>query len=248
MWAFKGKYTGEAKTYIEKKNKKDFIITSLIFSIIVFCIGLWMTIGFFGDKSTSILIGIMVTLASIALIVFLLFLDYRRAPKCEIKINNDGFQVYNFGHFVSIVFYNVLSIDKYDDFIVIKSKNNKAGFVLQKELLIEGNWEELKVFLEKVEESLKTEDPVYQIEEPTTEFFNATVKSKRICKKFVGEVRMPHATYEYFVTFSFENGNEIEYQVCQELYEAIDQGQTGTLVLVNGSFFDFGDGEDVEEE
>ena len=117
--------------------------------------------------------------------------------------------------------------------------------ILQKELLIEGAWEDLKLLLKKVEESLGTDTPMYQIEEPTTEFFDAIVKSKRIFKSFVG-VKMVHSAFEYFATFALENGQEVEYEIGQELYEKIEQGEAGTLVLINGNFFSFGEGEDIE--
>ena len=44
-------------------------------------------------------------------------------------------------------------------------------------------FEKLKALLKKVEESLDTDEPMYQIEEPETEFFEATVKEKRIYEK-----------------------------------------------------------------
>ena len=123
---------------------------------------------------------------------------------------------------------------------------NHTVYVLQRDLLIEGAWDDLKVFLKKVEESLESDDPIYQIEEPTTEFFEATVKSKRIYKRYVGEVRMQHAVYEYFATFSLGTGEETEYEIEQEWYEKIEQGKSGTLVLINGKFSSFGKGEDID--
>jgi hypothetical protein len=52
--------------------------------------------------------------------------------------------------------------------------------------------------------------------------------------------------FEYYVTFELENGEEMEHKISQELYEILNEGQTGTLVLFNGNFFSFGDGEDIE--
>ena len=57
---------------------------------------------------------------------------------------------------------------------------------------------------------------------------------------------MVWSAFEYFATFVLENGEEIEYQIGQEWYEKIGKEQTGTLVVVNGNFFGFGDGEYVE--
>ena len=57
---------------------------------------------------------------------------------------------------------------------------------------------------------------------------------------------MVWSAFEYFATFVLENGEELEYQIGQEWYEKIGKEQTGTLVVVNGNFFGFGDGEYVE--
>ena len=45
---------------------------------------------------------------------------------------------------------------------------------------------------------------------------------------------------------SVERGGEAEYEVSQEWYEQITEMQVGTLVIVNGGFFSFGDGEEIE--
>ena len=50
---------------------------------------------------------------------------------------------------------------------------------------------------------------------------------------------------EFYVTFKTENDEEIEYPVRQEIWEGIAEYQEGTLVLVNGNFFDFGDGQEI---
>lgn len=246
MWAFKGEYTGEARMYIKKIKQKQLTVLASVFSILYLLVFIGLAIWLSEGNLTLIIIILGVGLGAIVLINLILFLYYRREPKCEIKIQNDGFEVYDGDRCVSFAFYKIQTIDEYDDFIVIKDMFNKVGYVLQRDLLIEGTWDDLKVFLKKVEESLESDDPIYQIEEPTTEFFEATVKSKRIHKRFVGEVRMQHAVYEYFATFSLENDEETECEIGQAWYERIEQGETGTLVLINGKFFSFGDGEDIE--
>ena len=110
------------------------------------------------------------------------------------------------------------------------------------------NQEELMAFLIKIEESEESGEEIFQINESEPEFFNATVKSKRIFERFVNGVSwaVPVGVFEYYVTFELENGEEMEHKISQELYEIFNEGQTGTLVLFNGNFFSFGDGEDVE--
>ena len=248
MWVFKGKYTGEAKKYIQKNKKRQFIVSSLVFSIAILLIFTGLT-GLCNGELNLILIVMSIAVIMIVLTVLLSFLEYRRAPKCEIIIDNDDFQVRHSGSFISVAFYRIQEIDKYDDYIVIKSSGmGKGGFVLQKELLIEGEWDDLNAFLEKIEEGINTDEPIYQIEEPTAEFFEATVKSKRIYKRFVGDARQLRSIYECFATFDLGNGNEIEYKIPSELYVEIEQGQTGMLVLIDGRFNYFGAGEDIEQE
>ena len=246
MWAFKGAYTGEARKYIKKIKQKEFtafaVFSSILYLLVFIGLAIWLSEG----NLTLIVIILSVGFGTIALINLVLFLYYRREPKCEIKIQNDGFEVYDGDRCVSFAFYKIQAIEECDDFIIIKDWFNKVGYVLQKELLIEGVWDELKVFLKKVENSLETDDPIYQIEAPTTEFFEATIKSKRVYKKFVGEVRMQRSVYEYFVTFALKNGEEIEYAVGANWYEKMEQGDVGTLVVINGNFFSFGEGEDIE--
>ena len=58
-------------------------------------------------------------------------------------------------------------------------------------------------------------------------------------KSFVGEVRLPRSVFEYYVTFTLDSGEDIEYQVGRELYDQIVEGQMDSFVLVVGSFFTF---------
>ena len=59
---------------------------------------------------------------------------------------------------------------------------------------------------------------------------------------------MPSKIDEYFVTFLNEDGEEKEYPVSQEFFYNVVKGEEGTLITVNGNFFDFGDGVDVVTE
>ncbi|MBQ8294937.1 MAG: hypothetical protein IJX87_00725 [Clostridia bacterium] len=244
MWAFKGKYTGEAKEYIQKIRKKEAITWSLIASVIMLITCILLAIIFnIEDTVMDTVLGLGGGFFGILLINLILFLDYRRAPKNEIEIINDGFQFIKNGFTSSLPFYKMEPIEYYDDFIVIHNE-----LVLQKELLVDGDWEELKLLLKKIEKSFETDDPIYQIEEPESQFFEATVKEKRIFEKFVNGVSAatPVGLFQYFVTFQLENDETVEYEIGQEWYQKIESGQIGILVLVNGHFFSFGEGEDIE--
>ena len=61
----------------------------------------------------------------------------------------------------------------------------------------------------------------------------------------MGFPQLPQKVDEYYVTFLNEDGEEKEYRVSQEFFYNIVKGEEGTLITVNGNFFDFGDGVDV---
>lgn len=244
MWKFEGKYTGEAKAYAQAQRKRAATILTWVFSIVCVILFTALAIVLGTDNSTYAIISVVCGLVTIAVFLLAVYLDYGREKPCSIEITNDSVNVENADGKSSFAFFSIEEIEYYDDFIVI----NKV--VLQKDLLVQGDWAALETFLQKVEENMDTEEPVYQIEEPKAEFLTATVKSKRIYEKFVGKVSVQTlvGVFEYFVTFLLEDGQEMEYQIGQELYEKLQEGQAGTLVLVAGRFFDFGDGEEIEKE
>jgi hypothetical protein len=94
-----------------------------------------MAIELGNGNLTLITIILSVGLGTIVLINLILFLDYRRAPKCEIKIKNDGFEVYDGDRNVSFAFYKIQTKDVlviYDDFDLNKGfirirENGSAG-------------------------------------------------------------------------------------------------------------------------
>lgn len=246
MWEFKGEYTGGAKAYLQEKVKKELkiVILSIIASVIVYIPFIIYVSGEYTDvaliASFSVLFFVTVALA---LLYQFYYKKKLRSPKAAIKITNDGVEFLDNGFNSSIPFYKLTPIEYRDDFVLLPKK-----IVLQKDVLIEGDWEELMAFLKKIEESEERGEEIFQINETEPEFFNATVKSKRIYERFVNGVSWttPVGVFEYYVTFELENGEEMEHKISQELYEIFNEGQTGTLVLFNGNFFSFGDGEDVE--
>ena len=245
MWAFKGVYTGTAKAYIQEKKKKEVTVWVSVFSILITVIFLLMAI-FLGDGNTTYIVIILcVGFGALILVDIVFFIDYKRASKSQIEIMNDGIQFIDraSGLTCSLPFYKIDPIEYYDEFIVLCNK-----IVLQRELLVQGDWEELKLLLKRVEESLESDNPMYQIEEPETQFFEATVKEKRMYQKFVAGVSVttPVGLFQYFATFQLENDEEVEYEIDQQWYEKIEEEQIGQLVLVNGNFFSFGEGEDIE--
>ena len=87
--------------------------------------------------------------------------------------------------------------------------------------------------------------------EPEYAFTQAKVLLKKKGGYYQSELSMPALPKwidEQTVVFQTENGEEVEYPVRLEVFVRLEEGQEGTLVTVNGNFFDFGDGEDVTED
>ena len=95
------------------------------------------------------------------------------------------------------------------------------------------------------EETVEEEEAVEgEASIPQAEFYPAKVLSKRIYKQFSG-VRMVKSYFHYLITFQTENGENMELAVPEEYFQALEEGVEGTLVVLNGVFFDFGDGEEI---
>ena len=83
--------------------------------------------------------------------------------------------------------------------------------------------------------------------EPEYKFINARVLTKSV-SAYYASFRQPKQLYECKIVFLTETGEEKEVYVSKEVFESIEENQEGTLVTVNGNFFDFGDGEEIEGE
>ena len=79
-------------------------------------------------------------------------------------------------------------------------------------------------------------------------FKKAIVLEKRKDFYYVSNLNIPKSQEDFFATFLIENKEKREFLIREDIYERIEQGQQGTLVTVNGNFFDFGDGEETEIE
>lgn len=97
-------------------------------------------------------------------------------------------------------------------------------------------------------ERLRREKVLEEYEkEPEYLFVQAKILSKGKKAYYVG-VKLPKLIEEYWVKILTEEGVETSYRVREDVYQRMEEGQEGTLVTVNGNFFDFGDGVDVETD
>ncbi len=81
----------------------------------------------------------------------------------------------------------------------------------------------------------RVEEPIY--------FDNTRVEKKGIRSRSVG-LHQPQCIVEYGVLFVTESGEEKFFLVSEEVFDGLEEGQVGTLVIINGNFFDFGCGEE----
>lgn len=106
----------------------------------------------------------------------------------------------------------------------------------------------LLVFKEekKQAESEPSEDA---LQEPAgTRFVRAKVLQKKINHYYYKGLNLPKNESSFAIVFETEDGEMEEYPVPQELFMQTEEGQEGTLVTINGMFFDFGEGQDISDE
>ena len=83
---------------------------------------------------------------------------------------------------------------------------------------------------------------------PEPEGFPARVVDMRVVTGNVGGNKRPKTGVSFLVTFLTDDGSRTEYPVPEELYVTLDIDQTGTLVILNGGFFDFGAGDEYDPQ
>ena len=74
--------------------------------------------------------------------------------------------------------------------------------------------------------------------ESTTLTTTATVVEQTCCVKTVG-AKTPKTIKEFTVVFRTETGNILKLNVPEEMYDGFEQGQTGSLSLVDGQIYGF---------
>ena len=75
--------------------------------------------------------------------------------------------------------------------------------------------------------------------------FEATVTAKNVEALKTG-TNLSLRSVEFIVTFASEEGKETVLPVTKAQFDKLNEGDKGTLVIIDGKLFDFGEGEDVE--
>ena len=87
------------------------------------------------------------------------------------------------------------------------------------------------------------------LQEPAgTRFVRAKVLQKKINHYYYKGLNLPKNESSFALVFETEEGETEEYPVPQEFFMQTEEGQEGTLVTINGMFFDFGEGQDISDE
>ena len=87
------------------------------------------------------------------------------------------------------------------------------------------------------------------LQEPAgTRFVHAKVLQKKINHYYYKGLNLPKNESSFVLVFETEEGETEEYPVPEELFMQTEEGQEGTLVTINGMFFDFGEGQDISDE
>lgn len=88
------------------------------------------------------------------------------------------------------------------------------------------------------------------VEIPQPEETRAVVKGKTIAQENYGSYREPYTVLFYQVAFELENGEELFLEVPENVYDALQPGESDILLTQNGMFLDFGGrfGEPVEPQ
>ena len=75
---------------------------------------------------------------------------------------------------------------------------------------------------------------------PEPEFVSATVLKKSIAE-YKGGSKNPSYKMAFGVLFLTEDGKKMAFEVPEELYASITEGQSGRLMTIGGNFLDFGE-------
>ena len=81
------------------------------------------------------------------------------------------------------------------------------------------------------------------LEEPTLVVTGATVVGKEIADDVSGSPRMPRRTQVFSVCFQTDDGNRRTLSVPKEVFDTLNEGDSGALALQNDGYYDFLKGE-----
>lgn len=81
---------------------------------------------------------------------------------------------------------------------------------------------------------------------PDPEITQAEVISKKMDTQSYGSYKMPRHRVVYRVAFKTAENEIKEYEVTPDVFDRCELHSKGPLITMNGNFFDFGEGEDIQ--
>ena len=100
----------------------------------------------------------------------------------------------------------------------------------------------LRTYMSEKKQNKNNKEEIFTDDEPEFKVVGAVVLSKH---SVMHTTRYEHSV-KFRVTFMTDDGEKVEINVPQEIYDEVYESQSGDLVTVNGNFFDFGHGEPIE--
>ena len=77
------------------------------------------------------------------------------------------------------------------------------------------------------------------VSQPTLVVVGATVKAKEVGEEVTGNPRFPKRKMVFTLLFVTDGGEEMPLQVPQEVFETLQEGDSGSLALHNDRYYDF---------
>lgn len=117
-------------------------------------------------------------------------------------------------------------------------KNETISFIFTALSLGFGFYTFIRFVVVNYKERKKQLNELLAEEESITENVKASIISKECYIEYKG-IKYPKHTVVYKIIFSTEKKENIKYTVSETLYNSLNEGDNGTLVTINGNFFDF---------
>ena len=100
---------------------------------------------------------------------------------------------------------------------------------------------------EESEEDELDEEDLLDEDGPALEAFEAKVIAKKM-ESLVNGTNVSMRAVEFILIFETSEGEKKSFIVDRKRFDSVNEGDEGTLVLLGGEIFDFGEGEEIVEE
>ncbi len=106
-------------------------------------------------------------------------------------------------------------------------------------------WNTWKKIQEKSKQGKMLDETV---DEPTLNVVGATVTAKTVADEVSGNPKFPQRRMVFAVTFTTDSGEEMVLEVSREVFDTLNDGDSGALALHNETYYDFLKGESLHQQ